>query len=228
MILLGLLALAISPTPTISPPSPTPTTNDEIQKIREVVQQKVKEKLKQITNPSSSKKGIVGKIIQIDNSQITLESQNTTKTISIDDSTTYVDLNRNKSSWDKIKIGQDVLALVVSDNDDSKVYGKRIVITDTKSIANNKTVVIGKIVDISTTSPIFTLIPSKNKNTLFQIKTDTKSEIYSPQNQKINTSALKSGHKIIAILTPDTKMNKTYLAQKIIDFDFSPSPTSKP
>ncbi len=231
MFLLSLIVLAATPTLTPSITSaPSPTSTDEIQKIREVVQQKVREKLKQITNPADSKRGLIGKIIQVDNSQITLEYQNSTKTITIDDSTTYVDLNRNKSSLDKIKIGQDALILVINDDKESKLYGKRVVLTDLKTINNTKTVVVGKIVDISKTSPIFTLIPSKNKNTLFQIKTDSKSEVYSPQNQKVALSSLKSGNKIIAILTPDVKMNKTYSALKIINLDFEPqsSPTPKP
>ena len=64
-----------SPTPTISP-----SANDEIQKLREVVSQKVAEKLRQITNPASTKKAFIGKVIQIDANSMTVDSQGNSRT----------------------------------------------------------------------------------------------------------------------------------------------------
>lgn len=177
------VAVVIS-TPTAAV-SPTPTTTDDIQRIREVVQQKVKEKLKQITNPTSTKQGIIGKIIQVGESDISIEYQNTTRIVKIDDTTTYIDLNRNKTTLAKLKIGQDILALGINDSESNTFEGKRIVFIDMKTITVPKTVVIGKIVDLSKSSPIFTLIPSKNKNNLFQIKTDTKTVITDKDQKKL-------------------------------------------
>lgn len=218
----------ISPTTTpVATATAVPTNNDEIQKIREVVQQKVKEKLQSIINPSqSSKKGLVGKVIQIDNSTITIEYLNSTSTLKIDSSTVYVDGNRNKSKLENIKIGQDILALGVSEN--NVFTAKRIVTTDLKTLSAAKTIVIGKIVDISKTTSIFTLIPSKNKNNLYQIKTDAKSEINDKSGQKIATNGLKSGQKVIVVLTPDPKTSKTYYASKIYNLDYTPEPSLTP
>jgi hypothetical protein len=224
---------------TLPPPSPTPTTivsanptANEIQKIRAVVQEKVQEKLKEITSPSSSPKGLIGRVIQIDSSQITIEYQNNTIVLKIDNSTVYIDQNRNKTSAGNIKIGQDILAMGISDTNTATFQTKRVVFINLNNLALNRAIVVGKIVDISKTSPIFTLIPSKNKNNLYQIKTD-KNTVYLDQNQqKLSSINLKSGHKIIAILSPDPKMSKTYIALKIMDFDYSPAtsptPTPKP
>jgi hypothetical protein len=219
----------ILPPPTVIL-TPTPTTTSEIQKIREVVQEKVQEKLREITNPTSTdtKRGLIGKIIQIDSTQITIEYQNNPSVLKIGSSTVYIDLNRNKTNLTNVKIGQDILAMGIIDSNTNTFQTKRVVFINLNTINLNRTIVIGKIVDISKTSPIFTLIPSKNKNNLYQIKTD-KNTIYLGKNQqKLVSTDLKSGHKIIAVLTPDLKMSKTYTALKIMDLDYTPTPTKTP
>jgi hypothetical protein len=227
-----LIALAATLTPTSIPTlTPTPTVN-EIQKIREVVQEKVQEKLKQIINPTTTKKGLIGKVIQIDPTQITIEYLNTPSVLKIDNTTVYVDLNRNKTGYANVKIGQNILAMGIYDSGTDSFQTKRVVFIDLSTIILNRTVVVGKIVDISKTSPIFTLIPSKNKNNLYQIKTDKNTAYMDKNQQKLASTDLKSGHKIIAILTPDPKISKTYLALKIMDLDYtppvSPTPTKTP
>lgn len=219
----------ILPTPTIIL-TPTPTTTSEIQKIREVVQEKVQEKLKEIANPSTvtSKKALIGKVIQIDSSQITIEYQNNPSIIKIDSSTVYIDLNHNKTTAASLKIGQDVLAMGIDDKSTDTFQTKRVIFMNLNSINLNRTVVVGKIVDISKTSPIFTLIPSKNKNNLYQIKTDKNTVYINSNQQKLTSSDLKSGHKIIAVLTPDPKISKTYMALKIMDLDYSPAVSPTP
>lgn len=219
------LAASITPTPTIVP---IPTTTSEIQKIREVVQEKVQEKLRQIINPTTSKKGLIGKVIQIDPTQITIEYLNNSNVLKIDSTTAYVDLKRNKTSYLNIKIGQDILAMGIYNSGTDIFETKRVVFIDLGTININKTVVIGKIVDISKTSPIFTLIPSKNKNNLYQIKTDKNTVFMDKNQQKLISSNLKSGHKTIIVLTPDPKMSKTYTALKVMDLDYTPPPAGGP
>ncbi len=213
-------------TPTITPNN----DQNDIQKIREVVQQKVKEKLREITQPSDTPKGIIGNIIQIDHNQFTIEYQNNPRTIKFDETTVFIDINRNKSKADKFKIGQDILAMGTFD-DPSVLNAKRIIVIDLKSITNDqKVIVVGKIVDISKSSSIFALIPTKNKNVQYQINTDTKTEVITQTDQKISLNDLQSGQKIITILTPDKKMAKTYYSSKIINLDYQPptTPTLKP
>jgi hypothetical protein len=236
-----LLALLVSPTPKIakvtippvvpteivevSEPTPTQSVSTDIQKIREVVQQKVKEKLLQIINPTTSKKSISGKIIEVSDNQLTIEYRGNSRSILIDPTLTVIDANRNKSAMGKLKIGQEVLILGVEDTEADTFTAKRIVVTDLSKLQIKKTVTSGKIVDISKTSSLLTLVPTHNKNTLFQIKLDSKTEYLSPSQDKLKQSDIKSGHRIIAILRPDEKATKTYNAVRLIDLDFKPEPT---
>ena len=48
---------------------------------------------------------------------------------------------------------------------------------------NKNEIILGKIVDISKESPVFVLIPIKNKDIQYQIKTDAKTEIIDQENQ---------------------------------------------
>lgn len=226
--LLTLAAATVSPTPQptqLAEPSPTNTTVEEIQKIREVVQQKVKEKLKQISTPATVKQGLIGKVVQIDDKGLSIEYQSTTKTMTISDDLTLIDLKRNKTKYENLKVGQDILVLGIQDNQNNTFQAKRIVFITMPEVENNHLVVVGKIVDISRSSPVFSLIPVKNKNTQYQIKTDTKTQIVNQENTKLTSTDLKSGDKIITILVPDPKMSKTYYAVKIINQSYSPAPT---
>ena len=221
------LALAIvTPTPMpTTKPTPTNTISTDIQKIREAVQQKVKEKLMQIITPSTVKKAIIGKIIELNNTNISVEYRNETRQIDLDPSLTIIDGNRNKSTLGKLKIGQDVLIMGINNSQDNSFLAKRIIFVDFAKLQINKTITAGKVVDISKTSSIITLVPTHNKNTLFQIRLDSKTEFFSPAQEKIKQTSIKSGHKIIAILRPDEKITKTYNAVRLIDLDYQPEPT---
>jgi len=217
--------------------TPTVDSPDNIQTIREVVQQKVMEKLKQITNPGSRKVAIVGKVIQMDTTSITIEYKNSTRKLTLTPETVYVSSTGSKISLDKIKVGQDIIAMGINDSDTLSFSAKRIVATDLKKVVFSRTIVVGKVVDVSRTTPVFTLISNKNKNSLFQIKTDTKTDIGDKNQQKIKLTDVKAGQKMIAILTPDTNISKTYYALKLVNLDYLPpeasikpsaSPTAKP
>jgi hypothetical protein len=215
-------------------PSATPTKSsklEDIQKIRETVQQKVQEKIKEITTPSSIKKGFIGKVIELDSESITLDYQNSSRKILVDSDTVYIDTKRNKSSLDKVKIGQDLLAMGYLD-EEGTLTAKRIVFIDLKSITEKKYLVIAaKIVDISKSSPVIVVVPFVDKDTQYQLKTDSKTEFVSPEGLKIKSDNLATGHKVIAIFPTSQSSTKTYPLTKIIDFDLaSPaaSPTAKP
>jgi len=205
--------------------TPTNTVSSDIQKIREVVQQKVKEKLMQIITPTSSKKSIAGKIIEVSDKTLSIEYHSETRLIQIDPTLTVIDANRNKSTLSKLKVGQEILILGIDDTETNTFTGKRIIVTDLSKLQIKKTVTAGKIVDISKTSSILTLVPTHNKNTLFQIRMDSKTEFLSLTQDKIKQTDIRSGHRIIAILRPDEKATKTYNAVRLIDLDYKPEPT---
>lgn len=227
-LLIALAANTITTTPAqIAAVSPTPTPND----ILKQVQEKVQEKLKQFTAPSSSKKGFIGKIITVSGNSLAIDYQNNTKTFSLSDTTVYVNAKGTKIKKDSLTIGQDALILANLDPSTNSFEAKRVVLSSLDSLTNPHLVVVGKIVDISKTTPIFSLIPTRNKNTQYQIKTDAKTVIATSDDQSLKAADLKSGQKIITVLIPDPKLSKTYYAQKIINLDYvqsNPSPTVKP
>lgn len=198
---------------------------DQTKDIVDIIQQKVKEKLNLINTPSNQPKSFFGAIIKIDQNQILISYQNKNQTINVDENTAYIDLKRNKSKFANLKIGQEILAMGYL-NDDQSLNTKRIVVTELKAIDNPNQIVVGQIVDISKSSPIFVLIPSKNKDNQYQIKTDSKTEIIDLKNNKLDSKILTSGKKIIVIISPDTKITKTFYASKIISLETASSSIS--
>lgn len=205
--------------------TPAPTTNEVLQ----IIRQKVQEKLKLITDPTIVKKGLIGKIIQIDAQSFTIESGANTILASYNAETTFIDKNRNKTRADKFKIGQEILLLGYSNSETGIFDARRVIATELAPLELKRTALVGKIVDMSKTTPIFTLIPVKNNNQSFQIKMESKTVILGPDDIKLKPSDLKSGHKIIALVRPDPKSSKSYIALRIIDLDYAPlTPTSVP
>jgi len=200
---------------------------DQTKDIVNLVQQKVKEKLNLITTPSPSDKpkSFFGTITQLDSNQISINFQNKTQVISIGDSTVYVDSKKNKSKFTNFKVGQSILAMGYL-NTDTTLTGKRIVATDLTAVDNPNQTIIGQIVDVSKTSPILVLIPSKDKNTQYQIKTDSKTSIVDLKGNKLDSKILVSGKKIIVVISPDSKIVKTFYASEIINLDSTTATTS--
>jgi len=213
--------LAVTATPSAE------TTQD----IVDLVQQKVKEKLNLINTPSTQPKAFIGNITQIDQTQITTTFQNKAQTISIGESTVYIDIKKLKTKFTNLKVGQTILSMGYL-NESNGLDAKRIVIIDPKSTENTNQIVTGQIVDISKSSPIIVIIPLKDKNNQYQIKTDSKTEITNLSGKKVTSDSLSSGKKVVVIIQPDPKIAKTFYATKIISLEsatsVSPTPTVKP
>ena len=188
----------------------------DVKQIREVVQQKVNEKLKEITttSPISDKKAFLGKIVSIGENLIVIDSRNKSISIGITDTTAIYDIKKVKTTFDKLKVGQDLLALCkISDN---LIDGRRLLVVDTKTIQRPHLITIGKVADISKSSPVFTLIPINHKDMQYQIQTDSKTSLVDQSNNKLDLKELVLGKKIIVSLTPSSSTSKTYTANKII------------
>lgn len=198
--------------------APTKTPNKEV---LEMVQQKVKTMLQQsgVSNSSTNTpKSQTGTITQIDPTQITITYKNNTKIITITDTTVFIDSKKNKTKIDNVKAGQDILAMGYL-NQYGNFEAKRVVIIDLKAIENKNEIVLGKIADISQSSSVFVLIPIKNKDTQYQIKSDAKTEVVDKDGNKLTIDKLKSGQKVIVIIQPDAKITKTFYVSKIITLD---------
>jgi len=193
----------------------TSSAND-IQSIREVVQQKVKEKLNIITTPSSKPKSFFGSIKKITGLQIEISQNNENKTIVITEETTFVNLKKSKISLKELKVGDEILAMGYI-NSQNQLEAKRIVIIELNKIKNNNQIINGQVVDVSQSSPVFVIVPINNKNSQYQIETDLNSI------KKITT-----GQKVIAVIKPDLKIANTFNLQKIISSTSTSSATPTP
>jgi len=193
------------------------TTIEEIQKIREVIQQKVKDKLQEInqTQAINPKKAYVGVIAEINDNILKINAKDKVYDFTISDDATFVSLKLNKIKITDLKVGQNVLVLSLAKDD--LVYAKKVILVDPATLENKKNVSVGKLADISTTTSVLILIPINNKNRELQIKVDSKTDIITRDNKKLKFSDLKKGQKITCIYT--NGQNSTYPALQIITLD---------
>ena len=195
----------------------TPTPENDIQKLREVIQQKVQQKLQEISGQEviNPKKAYLGTITKIEDKNLSFDSKGQKYEFIISDDATFVNLKQNKIKITDLKEGQDVLVLTLAK--DEIIYAKRILIVDPSKLENKKNISLGKIADISTTTSIFVLIPVNNNSRDLQMKIDNKTEIVTKDNKILKFSDLKKGQKIVCIYT--NGQNSTYPALKIITLD---------
>jgi len=196
--------------------TPSATDNQEIQEIRQVVQEKVKEKLDLIKSPSNKAKSIFGSIEKIEDKNINIKWQDDTNQLILNEETTIISLKRQKMKITDLKAGQEILAMGYF-NQDNNLETKRIVLIEIEEIENKNQVVNGQVVDVPQSSPVFTLIPNNNKNTQYQIKTTTK-----------EIAKIKTGQKIIAVIEANPENNNNFDLIKIIktiDSTTSATPT---
>lgn len=197
-----------------------PETETKVEEfVTNVLKPKVQSDTVTPTPVSDKPKSFFGNITQINENIITLTRNGKIQTINTNEDTVFIDLKRNKSLLKNFKVGQEILAMGYL-NEDQSLDGKRIVVTELKTVANNNQTITGQIVDISKETSIFTLTPNHNKNNPFQLKTDSKTKITDLNNKTIIiTQAIINGKKIIAIIKPDIKLEKTFYASKIIVLD---------
>lgn len=212
------LAVSLLPTPVASPsaiasPSGNPVNLDEIQKIRQAVQDKVKEKLQEIVNSQNKKKGLVGSITTVDNATITINLHDSEKIIITDDSTVIIDINRKRIDTSKLKVGQSILAMGY-ENQEGALMAKRIVVNDPDFLPIKKIITIGKIVDRSLATNAAVLIPSNNKNNQYQISLNDKTSVSTPGGQKLQLKDVAIGKKVIVVLNPESK-TKSLTAESV-------------
>lgn len=221
MIILPILVAAIALTPTPSASSsitPSPTETSEIQKFREVIQEKVKAKLQEISQTSTTdpKRGYLGTITKINSDQINLDTPEKNRSIIFDTDTVFLNTKSSKIKNTDLKVGQEVLAIGLLDSQ-NKLTAKRVMVTVPKSNQNLKNTIYGQVVDISTMYSLVAVIPSSNKNTQYQIKTDTKNlQILSKNGDKLTIKDITKGKKIIVVSTSASLSGQTLTAEKII------------
>lgn len=226
MIILPLLLATLRLTPTLTAKvateavvaSPTTTTASEIQKFREVIQEKVKAKLQEIgqTKTADPKRGFFGSITKISTTVINIDTKDKNYQLNITPDTVYLNSKSSKIKVTDLKVGQEIIAIGLL-NDSGSLDTKRIVVTTSKEVKNTKVTVFGQIVDKSDMYSLIEMIPSSNKNIQYQIKGDTKNiQILSKDGSKMTIKDITKGKKVIVIFPVNPVTSTPQAAEKII------------
>lgn len=194
--------------------SPTQVLGESIGDLRENLQQKVREKLAEITDttPLNPKKAYPGTIVELNEDKIKIKTQTQEMEFTLASDTAYLNQKQRKIKREDLKKDQNVLLLSL--NQDTINYAKRILLVESKDLENNKKTTLGTIADISTAGSVITLVSVNNQNEKLQIKLDSKTEIRSKDNKVLKVSDLKKDQKIICISGPLDK--QSYPALRLI------------
>ncbi len=207
------LAQSITPTPSPTDLTPTPpgSEDNDIEKIRQVVKDKVMEKIDQIVNKPNQKIGWLGTIISIDSNNIELENlQKISQKIIVEDEATIINTKKQTVDLEDLKVDQIIIAMGYLDIE-GNLLAKRILITNISLDTLKNTIISATVTDISQTTNIITLVTKDRK--VFQIKSDK------------NTAKIEKNQKIMAVIKPEKKDSNTWL---VLDYkDISP-PTPTP
>jgi hypothetical protein len=218
------LSLLFSLTSTIFAQEPTSNPSlEDVQKIRQAVQEKVAEKLKTLTTTTSNKKAFIGQISKIENLNFTLDYQNKNYFLTVDPETVYINEKLSRSNIDQLKVGQEILAMGIL-NESQTLDTKRIIAIEIESLKNENKVISGVVVDISQTANIFSLSPFTDKDSQYQVKYDAKTQVYSYTKKAIKFSELNPGQRIAIVGSLDTDNSKSVNSIKIFQLDPPPSP----
>jgi len=209
------LAQSITPTPSPTDLTPTPSDSEDndIEKIRQVVKDKVMEKIDQIVNKPNQKIGWLGTIISIDSNNIELENlQKISQKIIVEDEVTIINTKKQTVDLEDLKVDQIIIAMGYLDIE-GNLLAKRILITNISLDTLKNTIISATVTDISQTTNIITLVTKDRK--VFQVKSDK------------NTAKIEKNQKIMAVIKPEKKDSNTWL---VLDYkDISPpTPTPTP
>lgn len=181
------------------------------------------------TVSTNTPKSIFGTISKIMNNQISVNYNNEAKTLTTTSNTVFTDTKQKKIKFENVKPGQVILSMGYYD-ETNNFEAKRVIITSLDAIQNKNEIIYGTIADISKTSNVLVLIPVKNKNTQYQIKIDSKTEIVDKNGTDLTIDKLKFGQKIVVVIQPDVKIANTFDVSRIITLNsdsISPTPTVK-
>lgn len=149
--------------------SPTQTLGENIGDLRENLQQKVREKLAEITDttPLNPRKAYPGTIVELSEDKIKIKTQTQEMEFTLASDTAYLNQKQRTIKREDLKKDQNVLLLSL--NQDTINYAKRILLVEPKDLENNKKTTFGSIADISTAGSVLTLVSVNNQNEKLQI-----------------------------------------------------------
>lgn len=216
------ISYAASPTPADREPSSTPSgaLTDRIQKIKDMVASRVAE-LKLV-----EKRGLLGKVLEFSNTQITIEDEaNVKKFIDIDELTKFEDSSNKTFGISDIKKG-DMLSAVGLYNKDSKRLLSRVIST----VKNLPAQFEGIVTSLNTRGFELDLITADGTNKTIAVETSTKTFAYSEDGKTVKSgfSKIAEGQRILVTGFESKTDGDTVAAIRVLHFlDLPPSAEMK-
>lgn len=213
-ILLTIFLLAIVSAPVwAQSPTATPSGQDDskIKDIRDAVKEKVKEQIDKIKQ--GKPKAYAGKITEVGEASITLNTQSGEKQVLISDQTKIFDKNKKEITLAQLKVGDFVIAMGFPT--DNALDGRRIVVSPQPKISQ-KEAVFGRVTDISEENIL--TIKNEKKNITYMVETDSKTVITKKVNNnvaKVNFEMIKLDDRVVAVGTVTENEEKIITAKLI-------------
>jgi len=210
--------VGISPTPTIKPKvlSPTPSTaslsatpmDGKIQEIRDVVKEKVLEKIQEIKD-KITKKGYVGILREMTDSTLTLETLSGERMITVDSEAKIIGTNKKEIKVKDLEIDQKLITMGTIDENNILVAKRIIVVPIPTKALPKKEVYVGRIYEIDTKTKTIKSNHLRRLNLLHIVKVDKETKFSSG-----TFADLKVGN-IILVISVQESGNLSPLALQI-------------
>lgn len=194
----------------------SPTPDEAVKEIREAVKEKVRKNFEE--TQKGQKKAFVGKITEVSNSTLTLETQTGKQQTKVEEETTIIGKNKNEIDFDDLEIDNYLIAMgYLSEN--GILQAKRVIVTE-KAKTPNQQVAVGRVTDISADEKIIT-VKNEKKEIIYTVEATSKTIITQKSEdgkvEKVSFNKIKDDDWLVAIGTPSENEEKIITA-KLIHF----------
>jgi len=194
------------------------TTDPNADYLRDATKEKVRDQIQEdsalsLDNP---KRAFAGEIIKITDNQVTLDTPRLGELqIIIPATVIIIGQNKAKTTFDKLQIGDYILAMGLLSST-TQLEGKRILVID-KPEPENRSIIFGKISDISKEEKVLTL-KNEKRNEVYSLEIVSTSKMTKKAADKvtnIDITGLKTGDQVLVITTPSVNNPKMLSVQML-------------
>lgn len=203
---------AVSPTPKPSGKAPTPTSSTIQQQINSLTN-KIASRVAQLK--LVEKRGVIGKVTDVSNTQITIEDgKNNTKFIDVDEFTKFTSPS-SKTSFgiSDIKKGDHIGALGLYNKDSRRILARFI------EVLTIPRVIHGGISSVDAKNFTIAVASDDGKDYTVDIQSSTRTFLYDQETRELvkgGFTKLEEGQSVILVGFPDTKDEKLIEATRVI------------
>ncbi len=196
---------------------------EKIDELRKSIQEKVEEKLNSIIN-DQERRSWIGIIKEKMETGFKLESGDKTRTVTINDEVVIINEKRKSIEFDDLEVNQRLVAMGYAQIDNT-LEAKRIVLLP-KAVERKIKVIFGTIKDKSEENEILLVTTHDEQEYELILGKETKlKQRVENKMEEIKYQEIKTGQKIIAVITPTKSNSSTYDVKSVLVISPSPAPT---